>query len=780
MRKIILLSLAAAVFAFSSCSSQKVDSDDDFSVEAGSGDASGDDLALDGADDSKKSDDLSLEEGSSDKSAEGDSAADKGAAAQDSDLALENELNSLDSTTSNAQTPPPKEEELSLEEPAAQNVAKADTPPPQETPPPEMAPPVVAEPPVEVPPVAETPPPAAETPPSATPTGEPATISNVQYKGNSNGGTIAITADKPLTFTTRMNSTTNQFVVEVQNSTIPKKLKRSLNTKDMASSIGSVDIYQKDGSNVSRFVVQLRPGSTDPIIQQEGNSLLVIGAAVAQNGAAEVPAQAQVPTPAAATPVETAPPAVVETEPVQPQAPAAAPSAPEAPQVAEMPEEAPAEMVQATEPTAPTARGGILSYETLDQFLMNNTRYYGKKVNFETYGMDTAEALKFLAEEGGINLILDDPVFTMGKVNIKLRDVPWDQAFVLILKSKKLVYKRQGNVIRVATLADIKKDEEDAIAMKEARKKPEPLAVKRFFISYVDLGDVKTKISEYLQILTQQDKDKKESNPNAGKVIEDKRNNSIIVTDTEANLKRIEEIITALDTQPKQVQIEAKVIEANETYTRNLGVDWSITQPSTTTPSLTPTTYRIDGGGKGFTTDFRWGKIDVLGALNASLALSESENRVKVLSSPRITVLSGVGATIASTVDVSVPKTIISNGVATTTSESKPVGVNLAVTPIANNGGTVKLTLSISRSASSGSGGNVATSNRSASTELFVRSGTTAVIGGIYNTSVSEDESGIPGLRSIPVLGNAFKSSNTGRAKSELLMFVTPTILRPL
>lgn len=768
MRKIILLGLLASIFAFTSCSTQKIDSDDDFSVEAGTGDAAGDELALDGDTGSAPADDLSLEEE--------DGNAAKNEAPPDSDLALENELNSLD--TDKPAEPPPaaagnSEQDLSLDEPAPQ-VAANEPPPPlpvEETPPPpEVAAPVAETPPPEPPPAAMEPAPVMAETPAPSPSGEPATISNVQYKGNSNGGTIAISADRPLAFTTRMNSTTNQFVVEVQNSVIPPKLKRSLNTKDMASSIGSVDIYQKDGSNVARFVVQLRPGSTDPIIQQEGNSLLVIGAAVAQNGASEAPAQAAAPA------FEEPPaPSIVPTETAADQPTPVAPTEPETPQLAELEPATSAETSTTAAADAPKFKGGLLNYETLDQFLMNNTKFYGNKVTFETYGMDTAEALKFLAEEGGINLIIDDAVLTAGKVNLKLREVPWDQAFVLILKSKKLVYKRQGNVVRVATLADIKKDEEDAIAMKEARKAPEPLAVKRFFISYAEITDVSQKIADYLKLLTPSDP-KAPVDPNAGKVLLDKRNNFIIVTDTEANLKKVEQIITALDTQPKQVLIEAKIVEANEDFAHAMGVSWSIAK---SVPSTAGYSSSLTATSNGQVT-VQWANLNVFDNLNAVLNLAENESRAKVLSSPRITVVSGNSANISSTSDVVTQQaSTIGTGTGTTSGVQRtPVGITFGVTPVANNGGTVKLALNITRSSPSGNLGG--TSQKTATTELYVKSGATTVIGGIYQTIANDGETGIVGLRKIPLLGMLFKNASVSTKKEELLMFITPTILKPL
>lgn len=790
--------LLAGVFALTACTSQKkLESDDDFSVESEES-ASGDEASADTPSDSGGSEDLSLDDLDS---GGGEAKPANNAAApaenQDSDLALENELNSLDTPAENKTANNQPADELSLDEPAAdpaqvaQTPAEGEVPPPAEvnlndpaqaqTPPPEV--PVDPVPPADV--AATEPPPVVDSAPITPDNGmsqTPATINTVQYKGNANGGTVAIGADQPLVYTTRFNSTTNQFIVEVQNSSIPKKLKRSLNTKDMASSIGSVDIYQKDGSSVSRFVVQLRAGAPEPIVQPEGNSLLIIGASADGSVVANNTVSTE-PVPADAPPQDLAqvpPPDVPAQDPAGSGDYSAQGDIPKSTVMGSASVDGGG---SADREMTPAPATGLLSYESLEEFLMSNTRFYGKKISIETLGMDVTDALKFLSEESGVNIIFDDKVVGAGKVNIKLREVPWDQAFVLILKSKKLAYKRQGNVIRVASVDDIRAEEDEAIKLKEARKKPEPVMVKRFFIAYAQVSDIKTKIEEYLTTTdaARNAGGNAASNPaKVGRILVDATNNSLIISDSEKNLKDIEEIITALDTQPKQILIEAKVVEANESFATGLGVKWKSNATGLT--SINTGTIGINDGGTvktsgQFAASINWGQIDFLGSLNASIALGESKSQLKTLSSPRITVLSGQAATITQQKSFSVPVTSIANGITTQTQTQKNVDLTLNVTPTATNEGTINLKLTVNRGIQQGIDG---TLSSNANTTLFVRSGSTAVVGGIYASNSTETEEGVPGLRRIPIIGSLFESKQKNNDKNELVIFVTPTILKPL
>ncbi len=778
MKKRIVLLMCAAVFVLTACTSQKkIESEDDFSVEAdGASQAGLDELELS---DEKKSgsdsvenqtqDELSLDAFAEEAKSEAPVKTDP---AQDSDLVLEDELNSLNENGANeiASTKDAKPEELTLDEPAAPAAAAQSVEPDKMqnskveagSSTPEIA-------------GAEQVPPAMVTDPAMniedkSNLSAPANITNVLYKGNASGGTISINADRPLNYTTRFNQTTNQFVVEVQNSVIPQKLKRTLNTKDMASSIGSVDIYQKEGSSITRFVVQLREGSQEPIVQPEGSTILVVGGAV---NSSEITGQK--------TPSDAASQAsVAGPNSSQPSVPAYLDSSAEVSKDVEMAKIG--SSVSEDSPGQPSPVSGLLNYENLEEFLMSNTKFYGKKLNFETTDTDTVDALKFLAEESGINLMFDDNLGNLGKVNVKLDGVPWDQAFVLILKSKNLAYKRQGNVIRIATVSKILEDEDKAIKLKEKKRKPEDYLVKRFFVGYIKAPEAKTKVSEYIdnfQKIKQATSAVGESSSRQdakGSIIVDESNNSIIVTDTAENIKKVEEILAAIDIQPKQIQIEAKIVDANESFAKGLGVKWNLERTSNPEGKIgfldTPS---VKTSGQ-FTAGLTWANLDFGGTLSASIALGESQNKLKTLASPRITVISGKSATLQQSAKVEVPTTVISqNGTPTPSTKTEDVRLGIDVTPTATNEGTVSLQVTINRD--TGGGGSQVV-QRSAKTELFVRSGATAVVGGIYETVSNNNQEGLPGLRSIPVLGSLFRAKQESKSKTEIMIFLTPTILR--
>lgn len=743
MTKRILSVLMVVAFIFTSCTShRKVELDDEFAVDS--------DMST-GAD--FNSDDLSLDDLNFEGSGGGNATASSGSIDQD----LENELNSLGAADSGGSAPIADSGELTLDDEFVTEPPVATTPPPVLAPEPPLTfeePPAPA---FEEPPIADIQGqdptfdavPVAPTPAAPIAASRPSNIDNVAYKANANGGTIEISANQPLQYTTRMNSATNQLVVEIENSVVPAKLKRSLNTKDMASSIGSVDIYQNAGSNVARFVVQLRPGAEEPFIQSEGNSLLIIGSGNGnQIQAGNEPS-----------------PVVTDSSVI-------------------------AGGVQSAAGMEIATTDGIMSSDNLEEFLISNNRFYGKKISIETNKMNIRDAFRFLADESGVNIIMDDAV--AGDVSLKLRDVPWDQAFILILKSKQLGFKRQGNVLRIARIDDIKKDEDAAIAMLEKRKNMAPLIVRRFFIGYANIEELEKKITQFLTTTTNLSRTTGTGTPapapsaaeGAGRIIADKRTNSLIVTDTEENMTRIEKLVAALDTQPPQVLIEGKVVEAKEEFTRGLGILWDSTPDATSgsnrsriniTPGLDPGFAILDS-------QFTWGQLDILGSLTARLQLGEREDKVRVLSSPRISVLSNEKATIAQTAGLLIPRVqtdTSGTGNTTTTFEVVQVGVTLNVTPQVSNEGTVTLDMDIDRSFLSRVDAQ-APDRRNAKTKVIVKSGETAVIGGIFESENREATSGVPGLQNIPILGRLFKNDRDGKSKNELVIFVTPTILKPV
>jgi type IV pilus assembly protein PilQ len=724
-----LMIIGALVSTLLSCASQQTEEDDSLTAES----YSGSDSAAASKDDFSDFDN----EGASSSDSGSQASSSNNNANQDPDLALENEINQasgsdknfaqddLDGQAKNELQPQaPQEAPPVVEQPVAQ-----EPPPPiveESIAPTEEPPaPIVAQ---ELPPTQEAPPPAAIS------MDRPVEITGLKYKANDSGGTVIVEANGAINYTTRVNADLKQYIVEIPNTILPKRLKRTLNTKDIKGAVGAVDAYQSPGSTTSRIVVQMRPGFGEPVVQQEGNSLLIV---TSESGA----------------------------EPMEVAAKGAAES-----------EEGDASLTKGeSESNVELSSNKILASQSLDEFLSGNTKFYGRKISIETSNIDVRDALKFITEESGVNMVITDEV--KGNISLKLRQVPWDQALVVIMKARKLGYSRQGSVLRIVPLDDLKKEEDDATKLALARKNIEPLKVRAFNISYAKVDELDKKIKDFLT--------------ERGKVVSDIRTNTIVVTDIEDSINRVVKLIQGLDSAPPQVLIEGKIVEALDSFQRTVGVQWNFTGadvnigsgangPVNLRPNLAVGQAATTPGGLGF--GLNVGVLDIFGDLTASLALFEKEEKVKVLSSPRIVTLSNEKADISQTNELPV-KTLTpqANGQPLVTYQFKPLTLKLEVTPQVTGEGTVIMKVAVNRqikgAAVSSTDDTFSVNSREANTRVIVKNGQTAVIGGIYRSDVTEGTTGVPWLKDIPVLGALFRGTSTDKQRSELLIFLTPRIL---
>jgi type IV pilus assembly protein PilQ len=724
-----LMIIGALVSTLLSCASQQTEEDDSLTAES----YSGSDSAAASKDDFSDFDN----EGASSSDSGSQASSSNNNANQDPDLALENEINQasgsdknfaqddLDGQAKNELQPQaPQEAPPVVEQPVAQ-----EPPPPiveESIAPTEEPPaPIVAQ---ELPPTQEAPPPAAIS------MDRPVEITGLKYKANDSGGTVIVEANGAINYTTRVNADLKQYIVEIPNTILPKRLKRTLNTKDIKGAVGAVDAYQSPGSTTSRIVVQMRPGFGEPVVQQEGNSLLIV---TSESGA----------------------------EPMEVAAKGAAES-----------EEGDASLTKGeSESNVELSSNKILASQSLDEFLSGNTKFYGRKISIETSNIDVRDALKFITEESGVNMVITDEV--KGNISLKLRQVPWDQALVVIMKARKLGYSRQGSVLRIVPLDDLKKEEDDATKLALARKNIEPLKVRAFNISYAKVDELDKKIKDFLT--------------ERGKVVSDIRTNTIVVTDIEDSINRVVKLIQGLDSAPPQVLIEGKIVEALDSFQRTVGVQWNFTGadvnigsgangPVNLRPNLAVGQAATTPGGLGF--GLNVGVLDIFGDLTASLALFEKEEKVKVLSSPRIVTLSNEKADISQTNELPV-KTLTpqAGGQPLVTYQFKPLTLKLEVTPQVTGEGTVIMKVAVNRqikgAAVSSTDDTFSVNSREANTRVIVKNGQTAVIGGIYRSDVTEGTTGVPWLKDIPVLGALFRGTSTDKQRSELLIFLTPRIL---
>jgi type IV pilus assembly protein PilQ len=533
----------------------------------------------------------------------------------------------------------------------------------------------------------------------------------------------------------------------VPNAKLPDRLKRPFNTKDMTGGIGSVDAYQNKGATTARIVVQLRAGVPEPTVQSEGNALLVVQA----GGVAGIDPGGV----AANPPPETTPSPGVETDNT---ATATAVTAGQS----------------ATSVAVANGESKILSSASLEEFMAGNTQFYGKPISLEVAEMDVREVFKLIGEESGINMVLADEV--KGTISLKLREVPWDQALIVIMKARRLGYTRSGSILRIAPLADIKSEEDESLRMIASRKAQVPLKVRVIPVSYAKIDDVEKQVSRFLS--------------ERGKAVGDIRTSSLIISDHDENIDRIAKLITTIDVPPPQVLIEGKIVEASDQFQRQIGINWSASGQQSrlfsnnklrgqTTIGITPTTTSsVASTG---TLTFNLGTLDILGDLAATLSLYEQQSTVKVLSSPRIVTLHNEPAEINQSIEIPLLKQSQNGTESIRSVDFKPVTLRLGVTPQITNDASVIMLIDVKRDFV-GSVVDQATqarpiNTRSAKTKVMVRNSQTAVIGGIYQSDQTIGESKVPWIADIPILGWLFKNRNTDNSKNELLIFLTPRIL---
>ena len=430
-------------------------------------------------------------------------------------------------------------------------------------------------------------------------------------------------------------------------------------------------------------------------------------------------------------------------------------------------------------------------------------RYTGRRIDLDFKGADIHNILRLLADVGQVNVIVADDV--RGEVTIKMRDVPWDQALDVVLRSKGLGSVREGNLLRVAPLALLEKELEAEIARQKQIADVLPIETRLIGVSYAEAAQLMDKIRDLLSP--------------RGKVSEDHRTNTLIVSDVTKNLQLVEDLVRNLDTQTSQVVIEARIVEANSNFARQIGVQWGGTAFADTThgnPTGLVFPYNVGIGGGADDPSSPLGGIvpgprtgtgvggnpnflvnmpapaglgtgsaigltlgSVAGAFNLNLRLSamESTGQVRILSSPRITTMDNVQAFIEQ--GVSIPVSVVSAmGAQTQFVDAK---LHLGVKPHVTNEGTISMVIEVTRNepdfVNTGARGDPSIQKKEAKTTMLVRDGDTAVIGGIYTRNTGLSNARVPFFSDIPVLGWFFRNRKENDNRSEFLVFITPRIV---
>jgi type IV pilus assembly protein PilQ len=401
-------------------------------------------------------------------------------------------------------------------------------------------------------------------------------------------------------------------------------------------------------------------------------------------------------------------------------------------------------------------------------------KFTGEKISLNFFETDIKNVFRILMDVSGKNFAIDKDV--SGKVTLSFdKPVPWDQVLDLVLKMNRLGMVYEGDIVRIATLKSLKAEEEERQAMlaaeqkaKQQKKSLSPLVTAYIPINYANAA------SDVLPHIV--------PTKGRGKITVDKRNNQIIITDIADKVKQAKEIVKKIDKVTPQVMIEARIVEATDTFSREIGTSWAI--------SGTRTDGNL-GGTLGFDMDATNPPTSSLGSIgiqftrlvgntfqvvDARLAASESEGNVKIISAPKILTLDNKAAKIKQGLAYPYNK-LDADG--NTTTEFKDIALELEVTPHITPDERVTMKIVIKNNEIGAVINNqVSFTTKEAYTELLVDDGDTIVIGGIRKTRTDIGESGLPYLRKIPVLGWLFKTESNEDTLEELLIFITPRVVQ--
>ena len=423
--------------------------------------------------------------------------------------------------------------------------------------------------------------------------------------------------------------------------------------------------------------------------------------------------------------------------------------------------------------------------------LVQGTRggYQGEKLSLNFQNVDVRRLLQVIGEFTGMNMVVSDSVG--GAITLILKDVPWDQALDIILQQKGLDMRKNGNVILIAPREEIATKEKLEFESKAQIGDLEPLRTESFQMNYVKGADVKKLLSDPKQTLLSK----------RGSALLDDRSNILFVQDTPSRLEDVRAMIAKVDIPVRQVMIEARIVEAGDSFAKNLGVrlGWGHASSSAgiATGFAGPNRIGNDGtliSGNALTNSAvnlpatpRAGAAGTFGLmlfnsdktqyLTAEISALEADGRGKVISSPRVMTANQIEAIIEQGVEI--PYQQATSSGATSVSFRK-ANLSLKVKPQITPDGKITMTLDINKDTPNtklSTGAGVAIDTKHVKTEVLVENGGTVVIGGIYTQDTRDNTQRIPFFGDLPYIGWLFKNREWIDDKTELLVFITPKIV---
>ena len=432
--------------------------------------------------------------------------------------------------------------------------------------------------------------------------------------------------------------------------------------------------------------------------------------------------------------------------------------------------------------------------------------YTGERLTLNFQDIDVRPLLQLLADTSGQNIVVSDSV--KGRVTLRLQNVPWDQALDIVLRTKGLAMRRKDNVILVAPQSELAAQEKAELEAQKDIQELAPLRTEFLTVNYAKASEIArlVKSAGGGSLLSER-----------GNVTTDERTNTLLVQDTAENLSAIRNMVTTLDIPVRQVLIEARIVIVADDFSRDLGVRMGFTRVSDDIRDLfaisgsAQSTDTIMGSaldnlantGQPFPVNVPFGNFDRYNVnmpvaspagrialsildfddflIDLELSAAQNEGRGEIKSTPRVITANQREAIIEQGVEIPYQESASSGA---TTTQFKKAVLSLKVTPQITPDDRVILDLvvtkdSVGQLVPSATGGFVPSiDTRNIQTQVLVKDGQTVVLGGIMETERRENVKKVPLLGDVPIVGNLFKSTTKVNNRDELLIFITPKILR--
>lgn len=414
--------------------------------------------------------------------------------------------------------------------------------------------------------------------------------------------------------------------------------------------------------------------------------------------------------------------------------------------------------------------------------------YSGRKLSLDFKDADIKNILRLIAEVSNLNIIAGDDV--SGKITMRLVDVPWDQALELILQARNLGMTRVGNVVRIAPLETLKREVQAELEARRAKERLEDLTLELIPVNYASAKEI---VSQVKSVLSER-----------GDVKVDERTNTLIIKDIPKSIPAVKNLVKALDTKTPQVVIEARIVTAGLAFQRELGVRWGFLMeagkaqlgggvPGTTLGSTVRDVVSLPAvprsglgslaaagatGGSAGILSFLLTNAGGLKSLDIELSAHESQGTAKIISSPKVATLDNKEASIEQGLRIPIPQYTTEGTISTTYIDAL---LKLVVTPHVTNDGNVKMIIKVNKDAPDFNNqvlGVPSIDKKAAITEVLVKDNGVVVIGGIYEIQKNDGAEGIPLLNKIPLLGWLFKRENKEDQRKDLLIFISPKIMK--